>query len=198
MIKIGITGGIGSGKSAASKILEENFNIPVFNADNEAKKLMNTNKLLQEKLGDVIINGEIDKKALQIIVFNDKLGAEIIAKIVHPFVHEAFEHWCTLQDKPIVAIEAAILFERGSYKNLDKTILITAPEEQRINRVMKRNNCSRQEVINRINAQWSDETKIKYCDYVVKNPDGDFRENMFHRLRVIHEQIKRNRYQKKD
>lgn len=200
MIKIGITGGIGSGKTTAAKIIETHFKIPVFYADKIAKNLMNSNKLLQEKLinkfgNDVIINSKINKTFLSKIVFNEKSGAEMIANIVHPFVHTAFDLWCKLrQGHPIVAIEAAILFERGSHKKLNKTILVVAPKEQRINRVMKRNDCTRQEVLERIEVQWDDKKKIELCDYVVKNHDG---ENMFSKLGIIIDQLKRKRTQKR-
>jgi dephospho-CoA kinase len=143
MIKVGITGGIGSGKSTACKVFSL-LGIPVFEADIVAKQLMNTDPEIRSKLIDLfgtsvyLPDHTIDRKYLAGIVFNNASLLAQLSKIVHPEVHKSFENWCRNQQSPYILHESAILFETGFYKLMDKSIAVIANEKQRIERVMKR------------------------------------------------------------
>lgn len=172
---IGLTGGIGSGKTTIAKLFESE-GIPVYIADTEAKKIMKlpeTIAKIHSVFGnDVIKNNQIDSKALSVIVFNDPEKLKVLNSIVHPLVKKHFDDWVKEKANfPFVIKEAAILFESGSYKYCDKIIMVTASEETRINRVMHRDSSSRQEVLDRIKNQWSDSQKISKSDYVIENED---------------------------
>ncbi|MEO8516022.1 MAG: dephospho-CoA kinase [Flavobacterium sp.] len=174
MVKIiGLTGGIGSGKTTIAKLFESE-GIPVYIADTEAKKIMQLTETIDEVSAvfgkDFIKNNQIDSKSLSAIVFNNPEKLKILNSIVHPLVKKHFDVWVKKNaDFPFVIKEAAILFESGSYKYCDKIITVTASEETRISRVMQRDNCSRQEVLDRIKNQWSDSQKISKSDYVIEN-----------------------------
>lgn len=173
---IGLTGGIGSGKTTVAKMFQD-LGVPVYIADEEAKKLNNTSKTiikgLKKLLGGTIYsaNGKLNRKKMASMIFND---AEVLAKVnnlIHPEVAKHFEKWTALQTVPYVLKEAAILFESGSHKNCDKVILVTAPEEIRIKRVMNRDKVSRGEVLSRMKNQWSEEEKRKLSDFIIENTD---------------------------
>ena len=173
MLKVGLTGGIGSGKSTVAKIIEA-MGYPVFYSDIESKKLLDNNenvikKLIQQFGAGVYNEHIIDRKKLAQLVFNDQKNLEIINGIVHPEVRIQFNLWTEKQKVKLVFNEAAILFETGSYLQFDKNILVVAPEELRIERVMKRDNISLLEVQNRINNQWNDEKKMPLADYIISN-----------------------------
>lgn len=173
MLKIGITGGIGSGKSTVAKVIET-LSYPVFYADNEAKNILDSNPIVMKKLiehfgGGIYRESKIDRKKLAELVFNNKENIEIVNNIVHPEVRNQFKKWAERQNKALVFNEAAILFETGTYKQYDKNIIVVADQSTRIERVLKRDNISRDEVIKRINNQWKDEVKIPLADYIVKN-----------------------------
>lgn len=173
MIKIGITGGIGAGKTTVSNIFEV-LKIPVFYADKVAKNLINTHsktiRKIKEKFGDVYINGKLNNKKLAAIIFNNPEKLKIINNIVHPAVDKEYNKWCKKNsDKIYTLLEAAILFESGSYKKLDKIITVYAPEKIRIERVCKRDNTDEKKVKERIKNQISDEEKIKLSDFVIHN-----------------------------
>lgn len=173
MLKVGLTGGIGSGKSTVAKIIEA-MGYPVFYSDIEAKKLLENNdnvikKLIQQFGAGVYNENIIDRKKLAQLVFNDQKNLEIINGIVHPEVRIQFNLWAEKQKVKLVINEAAILFETGNYLQFDKNILVVAPEELRIERVMKRDNISLVEVQNRINNQWNDEKKMPLADYIISN-----------------------------
>lgn len=178
MIKIGITGGIGSGKSTACRIFSV-LGIPVFEADSEAKHLMNTNQEIARQLirlfGEAVYlpDHTIDRKYLAGIVFNNPSLLAQLNQIVHPAVRKAFLDWCNDQDSPYVIHEAAILFESGFYKLMDKTIAVVADQNQRISRVLKRDNLSPELVMERIKNQWTDEERIKLADYLISNNDDE-------------------------
>ncbi|WP_300568238.1 dephospho-CoA kinase [Flavobacterium sp.] len=170
---IGLTGGIGSGKTTIAKLFEAE-GIPVYIADTEAKKIMKLPETIQkisEVFGEnVIKNHHIDSKALSSIVFNDPEKLKILNSIVHPLVKKHFNDWVKENNQfPFVIKEAAILFESGSYVYCDKIITVIASEETRIMRVVQRDNASRQEVLDRIKNQWSDSQKISKSDYVIEN-----------------------------
>ncbi len=163
-IKIGITGGIGSGKSTICRVFQL-LGIPVFEADSEAKKLMITSEEIKTGLIDLFgrdiytQNDTLDRKKLAGIIFNDKLQLEKVNKLVHPVVRKEFKFWSERQTSAYVINEAAIMFETGLYKLMDFTILVSAPMEERIRRVMKRDKITAEQVKERMNKQWTDEQK---------------------------------------
>lgn len=170
---IGLTGGIGSGKTTIAKHFAS-LGIPVYIADDEAKKLMDNSEIiakLQAVFGEEIIeNKKIDRKALAQIVFQNPKKLKILNSIIHPAVKKHFTDWLsTYKNHPIIIKEAAILFESGSYKDCDLIITVTSPLEERVNRVMKRDNASRESILDRINNQWTDEQRISKSDYVIIN-----------------------------
>ncbi|MDA3615474.1 dephospho-CoA kinase [Polluticaenibacter yanchengensis] len=174
-IKIGITGGIGSGKSVVSKILET-YEIPVYNADKEARIIIDTNEKVREGLinafgEEVYIKETLNRALLSKIVFNNPEKLKILNSITHPVVISEGEKWFNLQNKGIVAKEAAIFFESGSAGNLDVMIGVYAPESIRINRVVNRDRISADEVRSRMKNQINEEIKMRLCDYVVINDD---------------------------
>ncbi len=170
---IGLTGGIGSGKSSILNVFKEK-GIPAFNADQEAKKLMQEDTKLLNKLrqlfGDNIFEfGKLDRNRLATIVFSDPSKLAKLNALIHPEVATRFQRFKKAHTTPYLIKEAAILFETGGWKNCDQTILVCAPLEQRIERVIQRDNCTREVVISRINNQWSDEKKIPLADFVIHN-----------------------------
>ena len=170
---IGLTGGIGSGKTTIAKHFAS-LGVPVYIADDEAKKLMDNPEIITELksiFGDEIIENEkIDRKALAQIVFKNPRKLKKLNSIIHPAVKLHFENWLhSHKNHPIIIKEAAILFESGSYKDCDAIITVTSPLEERINRVMKRDNTSRESILHRINNQWTDEQRISKSDYVITN-----------------------------
>jgi dephospho-CoA kinase len=170
---IGLTGGIGSGKTTIAKHFAS-LGVPVYIADDEAKKLMDNPEII-EKLktvfGDEIIdNKKIDRKALAQIVFQNPKKLKKLNSIIHPAVKKHFTDWLLVhKNHPIIIKEAAILFESGSYKDCDAVITVTAPLEERINRVINRDNTTREAVMNRIKNQWTDDERISKSDYVIVN-----------------------------
>ncbi|WP_313807528.1 dephospho-CoA kinase [Flavobacterium sp.] len=172
---VGLTGGIGSGKSTIVAYFKE-LGVPVYIADEEAKKLMDEPEIIRKVQSvfpvDVIKNEKLNRKKIAELVFSDPELLHSLNKIVHPEVRKHFIKWCKKHDKfPFVIKEAAILFESGSYKDCDKIILITAPEAIRIERVMKRDSVTKEQVLERIQNQWSDEKKAVLSDYVIENID---------------------------
>ncbi|MDP2113835.1 MAG: dephospho-CoA kinase [Bacteroidota bacterium] len=178
MIKVGITGGIGSGKSTACKVFSL-LGIPVFEADIVAKQLMNTDPEIRSRLISLfgtsvyLPDHTIDRKYLAGIVFNNASLLAQLSKIVHPEVHKSFENWCRNQQSPYILHESAILFETGFYKLMDKSIAVVANENQRIERVMKRDKITHELVKQRIKNQLNDEEKIKLADFVIGNNDHE-------------------------
>ena len=176
-IKIGLTGGIGSGKTFIGAIFSK-LGIPVFNADIRAKKCMADDASLKQEIqnvfGDKVYeNGLLQKEILAEIIFNDKQKLEELNKLVHPVVKQSFEDWCAKQTSEIVIKEAAILFESDSHLGLDKVICVSAPEETRIERVIKRDNILREQVVARIERQMSQHEKEKLSDFVIINDEQE-------------------------
>ncbi|MFZ4863932.1 dephospho-CoA kinase [Sphingobacterium sp. Mn56C] len=173
-LKVGITGGIGSGKSFVSKIFKT-MAVPFYDADWEAKQIMVTNASVREALiahfgPEVYFNdGSLNRRLLSETVFNHADKLRLINSIVHPVVIQEAVAWADKQTAAYSLKEAALLFETGSYKTLDYTILVTAPEELRIQRVIERDTVSREEVINRIQKQLPDAEKIAKADFVIVN-----------------------------
>ncbi|MFN3795397.1 MAG: dephospho-CoA kinase [Chitinophagaceae bacterium] len=175
MLKVGLTGGIGSGKSTVAKIFQT-LGIPVFDADAVAKSIMHTNTSVKaaviEAFGEAAYrDGELNRKFIADIVFKDPFQLEILNSIVHPATMQAAEEWFQQQEAPYVIKEAALLFEAGSAAGLDLIIGVTAPQHVRIHRVMQRDGVGRQEVLTRMGRQIEDTIKMRLCDVVIKN-DG--------------------------
>lgn len=173
MIKIGITGGIGSGKSVIATLLQL-FDIPVYTADDESKKLVNRSSVIREALlsllGKDIYTGEnLNKKLLASKIFQDEKLRQEVNEIIHPEVKRDFFKWAEQQHAKFCAIESAILFESRFDKFVDVTLMVYAPEEIRIQRVLQRDNSTREEIAGRIHSQMPDEIKRDRCDYVIYN-----------------------------
>ena len=159
MIKIGITGGIGSGKSVVASLLALS-GVPVYIADEESKWLTNNSPVIREKL---------NKKLLASHIFNNPEQLQQVNQIIHPEVNRHFSAWVERQTSPLCAIESAILFESGFYKVVDISLMVYAPRELRIERALGRDSASREEIERRINSQMSDEEKKDRSDYVIYN-----------------------------
>lgn len=172
---VGITGGIGSGKSTVVKLFSTFKNIAIYLADDEAKKLMNTSneiktKLIAEFSSEVFKNNTLNRNLLANIVFNNKEKLATLNSIVHPVVYKHLQNFIQKnKDKNYILYENAILFENGSDTICDKIITITAPKETRIQRVIKRDNTTRVLVESRINNQWSDTKKTLQSNYIIEN-----------------------------
>jgi dephospho-CoA kinase len=178
VIKVAVTGGIGSGKSFVCEVFEK-IGIPVFNADRSAKEIMDSDNAIKEKLiyyfgADIY---DEDKKLyrgkLANLIFNDKASLLKVNEIVHPAVRMEFEIWAEKQNAPYVIEEAAIVFESGQEHLFDKIILVYAPTELRIERVMKRDNITRDKVLERMNNQKNDESRNEKSDFIIVNDDKE-------------------------
>jgi dephospho-CoA kinase len=191
MMRIGITGGIGSGKTAVCNIFR-GLGIPVYDADTHAKILMSENQAIKCALidyfgNDVYKKGTLNKPYLAQIIFSNKAALEFVDNIVHPAVENDFVQWSEIQKNvPYVIQEAALLFERNLYKALDYTITVTCPEELRIQRVMERDKTTREDVLQRMQHQLPDYDKVRKSDFVVIN---DNRESLIEQVHKIHLQI---------
>ena len=174
---IGLTGGIGSGKSTVARYIESK-GIPVYIADDEARKLTDTievtNAIVSAFGNSILENGTINRAALSQIVFNNAKNLQILNSIIHPAVAVHFVDWLKKHSEDAIIVkEVAILFESGSYKNCDKIIAVEAPEEIRIQRVMKRDSVTEESVKARMRNQWTDEMRAEKSDFVVINIDLD-------------------------
>jgi dephospho-CoA kinase len=175
MKKIGITGGIASGKSLVSRVLEE-MGYPIFYSDRKGKELLRTSTDLKQQITTLLgteayKDGVLNTSYIASLVFRQPELLEKMNAIVHPAVRKSFSEWCEHQNSTIVFNEAAIIFETGMYLNYDATILVTAPLETRISRAMLRDRSSREEVIQRMDRQWPDEKKIPFASFVIVNDD---------------------------
>lgn len=187
---VGLTGGIGSGKTTVAKYFEE-LGVPVYIADSEAKALMNRSKVIRRKLialfgNEAFLENTLNRPFIAQQIFNDKKLLNAMNAIVHPKVASHFKRWVNKQDSPYVISEAAILFENGSYKKYDYIITVTAPEDIRLQRVIKRDNSNKQKVEAIMANQWSDQEKIKRSDFVIENIDL---EQTKIQVRKIHKKI---------
>ena len=173
MLKIGLTGGIGTGKTTVANIFSD-LGVPIYNSDLRAKKLMTSNKNLGKSITQSFGNesfkdGYLNKNYLSELVFNSKESLYKLNSIVHPFVAEDFKSWVADQDAKYIIKEAAILIESGAYKQMDKTILVTCSLSIRIKRVLARDRSLEGDVLKRINNQMNEKEKIKYSDYTIEN-----------------------------
>ena len=173
MKRIGLTGGIGSGKSYIAKILEH-MGYPVYYSDARAKELTKSNPTIKMGLislfGKEVYKGnQLNSELIASKIFNDDELRTTVNKLIHPIVRVDFENWALNQKSALVFNEAAILFETGSYRNFDAIVLVCAPIELKIERVMNREKSSREAVLERMSKQWSDEDKMKLTDYSILN-----------------------------
>ena len=190
MIIVGLTGGIGSGKTTVAKMFKK-LGIPVYIADKEAKKLMRNSKIIQRKLkalfgAEAYINNELNKPFIAECVFSDKSLLEKMNAIVHPKVARHFEKWVNKQNAPYVIKEVAILFETGGYKQCDFVITVTAPKSVKMDRLMQRDNTTEEKIEAIMNNQWTDDKRLKLTDFTIKNINlEDTRSRVFD----VHQQI---------
>lgn len=179
MLKIGITGGIGSGKTTVCKVFEL-LGTPVFYADEVAKQLMVGDEELMQQIRaefgeQAYLEGNIlNRQHLSAIVFKQADKLEKLNALVHPAVFKEMDRWAAEQDSPYVLKEAALLFESGSYQDNDFNILVSAPEPIKIERVMKRDGISKEKVMDRMRNQMSEEEKIAKADFLIKNDESEF------------------------
>ncbi|RYF80730.1 MAG: dephospho-CoA kinase [Chitinophagaceae bacterium] len=176
-LKIGLTGGIGSGKTTAAKVFEL-LSVPVYFADDASKRLYKTDKSLIQKLkahfGEDIYNeDELNRSKLASVVFNDPAKLELLNSLVHPPTIRDAQEWMQAQTTPYIIKEAALLFESGSAEGLDYIVGVYAPKHIRIKRVMDRDQSSREEVLSRMNRQINEELKMKLCDYIIDNGEQE-------------------------
>ncbi len=193
MKRIGITGGIGSGKSFIATIIER-MGYPVYYSDVRSKELTNIHPVIRQGLIDLVgenvyFGGELDKKVLATAIFsNDELRLKV-NQLIHPIVRQDFEDWAKAQSSDLIFNEAAILFETGAYRNFDATILVYAPEELRLKRVLKRDIITKEEVLARMNNQMNDNEKRKMTSLQILN-DGESPllnqlEEVIERLKIV-------------
>jgi dephospho-CoA kinase len=177
MLKIGLTGGIGSGKTMVAKIFEM-LNVPVYYADDASKRLYHTDSELinsiKKHFGEnIYTNDQLNRSKLAAIVFNDSKKLELLNQLVHPPTIRDAEEWIKRQKAPYVIKEAALLFESGSSYGLDYIIGVKAPTSLRVKRVIDRDNLTREEVISRANRQIDEEIKMRLCDFVIVNNEQE-------------------------
>ena len=176
MIKVGITGGVGSGKSVVSELLRLN-GIPVYNSDSEAKRLMHTSANIRRLLTDLFgeeayVGKSLNRNYIANLVFGNVERLGRLNAIVHPAVRSDFNEWAVNQHSDIIVVESAILFESGLSSHLDKVIAVTAPLETRIARVVKRDSLSKEQILQRILSQTSEEERLRLSDFVVINDEN--------------------------
>jgi len=175
--KLGITGGIGSGKTSVCRVFDV-LKVPVFSADREAREIMENDNGIIESLNSIAgrnlyIDGSLNRMELAKIIFNDSSLLEKVNLLIHPVVFDRFRKWTLEQTAPYVIMEAAILFESGAAKFVDRVATVVAPVEQRTDRVIHRNKLSREQVMARMKNQMDDETRIKLSDYIIYNSEND-------------------------
>ncbi|NNK89320.1 MAG: dephospho-CoA kinase [Saprospiraceae bacterium] len=193
MQKIALTGGIGSGKSFVASIFEL-FGIPVYHADREAKRLMYQNRELKTKIKSIFgkkayyRNGRPDRRFIASRVFNNKTLLRKLEGLIHPAVQTDFRIWAESQHAPYVIEESALIHEIKAQSNFDKIILVIADKETRIERVMKRDGSTREQVLKRMKEQLPDQIKIRQSDYIINN-NGD--ESLIRQILKIHRNLQR-------
>ena len=188
---VGLTGGIGSGKTTIANLFALHFSIPIYIADTKAKELVANNKQLQQEIvallgEEAFVEGRYNTAFVAQEVFSNKEKLDKLNAIIHPYVQQDFLQWKQSQQAPYVIKEAAILFESGSYRDCDFIIMVTAPLEERIKRVMLRDKIDRETVEKRIKNQWNDEKKIELSTFVIENREID--KNLY-KIEIIHSKI---------
>lgn len=190
MVKVGVTGGIGSGKSTVCRMFTV-LGIPVFSSDEEGKRLLAEDPEVRKAMinafgAQIFVHAALDRKALAALVFNDRDALERLNGIVHPAVRAAFSAWAADQQAPYVINEAAILVETGAYKQLDHLIVVAAPEDERIARVMRRDGASEEQVRARMSNQADDAARAAVADSIIVN-DGSAL--VIPQVLAVHEQL---------
>jgi dephospho-coA kinase len=188
---VGLTGGIGSGKTTIANLFALHFSIPIYIADTKAKELVANNKQLQQEIvtllgEEAFVEGRYNTAFVAQEVFSNKEKLDKLNAIIHPYVQQDFLQWKQYQQAPYVIKEAAILFESGSYRDCDFIIMVTAPLEERIKRVMLRDKIDRETVEKRIKNQWNDEKKIELSTFVIENREID---KNLDKIEIIHSKI---------
>ncbi|HEX2937090.1 MAG TPA: dephospho-CoA kinase [Bacteroidales bacterium] len=191
MIKVGITGGIGSGKSIVCALFA-GIGIPVYDSDSRAKKLMNEDETIKQSLTgyfgkEIYAEGTLNRSLLAQRIFNNKPALEFVNNIVHPAVRNDFLQWASCQNAPYVIEEAALLFESNAYQLLDKVITVSCPEELRIQRVIERDKTTRENVLQRIKNQLPESEKVNRSDFVIINDD---QHSLIEQVNNIHIKLK--------
>lgn len=176
-IKLGITGGIGSGKTTVCKVFNV-LGIPFFSADPEAREIMDNDKSIIRRINsiagkDLYSDGSLNRVELATLLFNNKSLLARVNSLIHPIVFDHFRKWELEQDAPYVILEAAILFESNASKLVDRIAMVVAPVEERVERVIRRNSLSREQVMERMRNQMDDDAKIKMSHYVIHNSEND-------------------------
>jgi dephospho-CoA kinase len=189
-MKIGVTGGIGSGKTSVCRVFNV-LGIPVFSADTAGRKIMDSDNDIIEKVKviagkNLYSSGTLDRIELARLIFNDADLLKEINKVVHPVIFENFKVWVKSVSAPYSIMEAAILIESGGAALVDKIVTVVAPVEERVERVMRRNNLTREQVFDRIKNQMTDEEKIRQSDYVIYNSEHEM---IIPDILKIHEEI---------
>lgn len=177
IVRFGITGGIGGGKSTVCRVFSA-LGVPIYCADTEAKKIMNEDESLMSAINSVVgedlyVSGSLDRALLAKYVYNNENLLRQINQLVHPAVFNDFLSWSNTQTTPYVIVESAILFESGMHKYVDKVATVTAPIDERIERVMLRDGKTREQVLQIMKNQMDDETKVEMSDYVISNALND-------------------------
>jgi len=177
LMKLGVTGGIGSGKTSVCRVFNV-LGIPVYSADNEARKIMDDDVEIISGINKIVgknlyPEGNLDRMELATLIFNDPSLLSKVNSLVHPVVFEHFKKWTEIQDTPYVIMEAAILFESGAANLVDRIATVVAPVEERISRVTSRNRLSREQVMQRIRNQIDDDARIRMSDYVINNSENE-------------------------
>lgn len=190
MMHVGMTGGIGSGKTTVARVFRT-LGVPVFEADAEGRKLLDNDAAVQaavtERFGkQVMPNGKVDRKALASIVFHDPKALADLNGIIHPAVRAAFSRWARAQDEPYVIMESAILAESGGHANFDRIIVVSAPEALRLARVVQRDGAEQSAVKARMDNQANDEERYAIADHVIHNDD---RQLVMPQVLAIHEAL---------
>jgi len=188
---IGLTGGIGSGKTTVAKQFEA-LGVPVYIADSEAKKIMDlpeTIQLIKNEFGNSIFDDDIlNREKLAKVVFENPEKLQKLNSIVHPLVKNHFIEWVQInKESNFIIKETAILFESGSYKDCDKIIAVVAPLEIRIKRVLKRDDSDYESVMKRVQNQWTDEMRIAKSDYIIENINL---ENTINQVNILYKELK--------
>jgi dephospho-CoA kinase len=189
-MKLGITGGIGSGKTTVCRVFNV-LGIPFFSSDADARKIMDSDDKIIEKVKtiagkDVYSSGCLDRMELARLIFNNENLLKEINAVVHPIVFEHFKSWVKSVSTPYVIMEAAILFESGASELVDRTVTVVAPVEERIERIVRGNSLTREQVLDRIKNQMEDKEKIRLSDYVIYNSEHEM---IIPSILKIHEDI---------
>ena len=191
MLKVGITGGIGSGKSTVCRIFEQ-YGIPVYYADQRAKALMSEDAEVREKIHSLFGNeayledGSLNRKYIGNLAFSNPSLLQQLNAVVHPAVARDFLQWAKEQDSPYVLKEAALLFEAGTFRDLDYVVTVYAPKELRIRRTMERDGVNREAVLSRIRKQWTEKQRQEAADFVVRNDESH---SLIRQVQELHEKF---------